>query len=62
MSDYAARFVSGLVGNPEDRFSDVAAHFWTFIRLQLEVLTSNMVNNHTLTWLGERTAFGMDMA
>ena len=26
MSNYAARFVSGLVGNPEDRFSDVAAH------------------------------------
>ena len=27
MSDYATRFVSGLVGNPEDRFSDVAAQF-----------------------------------
>ena len=25
MSNYAARFVSGLVGNPEDRFSEVAA-------------------------------------
>ena len=25
MSDYAARFVLGLVGNPKDRFSDVAA-------------------------------------
>ena len=30
MSDYAARFVSGLVGNPEDRFSDVAAHMNSF--------------------------------
>ena len=26
LSDYAARFVWDLVGNPEDRFSDVAAH------------------------------------
>ena len=26
LSDYAARFVSSLVENPEDRFSDVAAH------------------------------------
>ena len=26
MSDFAARFVSSLFGNPEDQFSDVAAH------------------------------------
>ena len=33
MSDYAARFVSDLVGNPEDRFSDVAAHFTNDLNL-----------------------------
>ena len=25
--DFPVRFVTDLVGNPEDRFSDVAAHF-----------------------------------
>ena len=28
-SDCVARFVSDLVGNPEDRFSDLAAHTFT---------------------------------
>ena len=45
MSNYAARFVSGLVGNPEDRFSDVAAHsqldFLAQVNLKVEQTQEN---------------------
>ena len=46
MSDYAARFVSGLVGSPEDRFSDVAAQIGQQSIIML--MTNGRPNNRNL--------------
>ena len=36
---YAVRYVSDLVGNPEDRFSHDMAHFFHKPAIQVEILT-----------------------